>query len=72
MDGLDLLQVDLTSFLESRTSFLGHEAAKRPTKSREVPRHIISDEALFWKSVDDQFSDKRTKTWYNIRRKAAD
>ena len=69
MDDPDLLQVDRTSFLASRASFLGREAAKRATKSREVPRHIKSDEGLFWKSVDDQFPDKRTKTWYNIREK---
>ena len=29
-----------TSSLESGASFLGREAAKRETKSREVPRHI--------------------------------
>ena len=69
MDDPDLLQVDRTSFLASRASFLGREAAKRATKSREVPRHIKSDEGLFWKSVDDQFPDKRTKTWYNIKEK---
>jgi len=33
---LDLLQVDLTSFLASGASLLGREAAKRATKSREV------------------------------------
>ena len=33
---VDLLQVDLTSFLASGASFLGREAAKRATKSREV------------------------------------
>ena len=69
MDDPDLLQVDRTSFLASRASFLGREAAKRATKSREVPHHIKSDEGLFWKSVDDQFPDKRTKTRYNIREK---
>ena len=63
MDDPDLLQVDRTSFLASRASFLGREAAKRATKSREVPRQ------LFWKSVDDQFPNKRTKTWYSIRQK---
>ena len=30
---LDLLQVDLTSFLASGASFLGREAAKRATKA---------------------------------------
>ena len=69
MDDLDLLQVDCTSFLVSRASFLGCEAAKRATKSREIPRHIKSVERLFWKSVDDQFPDKRTETWYNTREK---
>ena len=29
----------------------------------------LLQEELFWKSVDDQFPDKRTKTWYNIREK---
>ena len=72
MDDPDLLQVDHTSFLASRASFLGREAAKRATKSREVPRHNKSDEGLFWMFVDGQFPEKRTKTWYNIRRKAAD
>ena len=45
---VDLLQVDLTSFFASGASFLGREAAKRATKSREVfvPRRIISDEGL--------------------------
>jgi len=33
---LDLLQVDLTSFLASGTSFLGLEEAKETTNSREV------------------------------------
>ena len=33
---VDLLQVDFTSFLASEGSFLGREAAKRATKSREV------------------------------------
>ena len=33
---LDLPQVDLKSFLASGASFLGREAAKRATKSREV------------------------------------
>ena len=30
----------VTSSLASRASYLGREAAKRETKSREVPRHI--------------------------------
>ena len=33
-------QSSFTSSLASRASFLGREAAKRETKSREVPRHI--------------------------------
>ena len=33
---LDLLQVDLTSFLASGGSFLGRIVANRATKSREV------------------------------------
>ena len=33
---LDLLQVDLTSFLASGVSFLGRVVANRATKSREV------------------------------------
>ena len=37
---LDLLQVDLTSFLASGASLVGREAAKRATKSREVPRTL--------------------------------
>ena len=37
-----------TSLLASGASFLGREAAKRETKSREVSRHIKnSDEVLF-------------------------
>ena len=39
------------SSLASGASFLGPEAAKRETKSREIPRHIKSDEVLFWKSI---------------------
>ena len=30
-------------------SFLGREAAKRATKSQEVPRHIKSDKGIFLK-----------------------
>ena len=30
---------------------------------------IKSDEGLFWKSVDDQFPNNCTKTWYSIREK---
>ena len=41
----------LTSFLASGASFFGREAVSRATKSREVPRHIKSDEGLFWKSI---------------------
>ena len=36
-----------TSFLASGASFLGREAAKRATNSRQVPRHIKIDEGLF-------------------------
>ena len=35
---IDLLQVDLTSFLVSGASLLGHEAAERVTKSRVINR----------------------------------
>ena len=48
---LDLQQVHFTSFLASGVSFFGRDVAKGATKSREVvPRHIKSDEGLFWKS----------------------
>ena len=40
-----------TSFLASGASFLGREAAKRAKNSGQVPRHIRSDEGLFWKSI---------------------
>ena len=40
-----------TSFLASGASFLGREAAKRATNSRQVPRHIKIDEGLFWNST---------------------
>ena len=33
---LDLLQVDIESFLASEISYLGRKAAERPTKSLEV------------------------------------
>lgn len=36
--GLDLLQVDLTSFIASGAGFLGREAAKRATKLRMLNR----------------------------------
>ena len=40
-----------TSFLASGASFLGREAAKRATNSRQVPRNIkIGRETFFWKS----------------------
>ena len=49
---LDLLQVDL---LASGASPFGREAADRERRSREmssfVPRHMKSDEGLFWKSI---------------------
>ena len=44
---IDLLQVDLASFLASGARFLGHETAERATKSRVI---IKSDKGLFWKS----------------------
>ena len=48
---LDLLQVDLTSFLASGASFISREAAKR-----------AADEGLFWKSM--QFHTTSTQaTW---------
>ena len=56
-------------FLSEQSEFLGCEADKRAMKSRKVPRHNKSDEGLFWKSADDHFPDKRTKTWYNRREK---
>ena len=34
------VELNFTSSLASGASFLGREAAKRETKSREVPRHI--------------------------------
>ena len=40
-----------TSFLASGASFLGREAAKRATNSRQVPRNIkIGRGTFFWKS----------------------
>ena len=44
---LDLLQVDLTSFLASGASLAGREAAKRATKSREVPRTLHRTKDFF-------------------------
>ena len=53
LNGVDFLQVDLTSFLGSGASSIGREAPKRATKSPEVvPRHIKSSEGLFWKSIN--------------------
>lgn len=39
--GLDLLQVNLTSFLASGAGFLGRQAAKLATRSREVGRRTF-------------------------------
>ena len=49
-----------TSFLVSGASFLGREAAKRAKNSGQVPRHIRSDEGLFWKSIvtEEQLQEK--------------
>ena len=47
---LDLLPVDLTSFLASGAILLGREAAKRGTKSREVPR-ILNRTKDFFESL---------------------
>ena len=51
---------NFTSFLASGASFLGREASKRTKNSRQVPRHIKSDEGLFWKSIvtGEQFQEK--------------
>ena len=46
IDDLDLLQVNLTSFLASGASFLGRKAAKR---------YIKSDKGIF--CMKDQFPD---------------
>ena len=52
-DSIDLLQADLSA---SGASPFGREAAERERRSRErssfVPRHMKSDEGLFWKSKD--------------------
>ena len=49
---LDLLQVDLTSFLASGASFLGREPSKRATKSREV-RRILNRTKDFFERLRD-------------------
>ena len=45
-----LTTLSSTSRVLKVSRFLGREAAKQETKSREVPRHIKSDEGLFGKS----------------------
>ena len=46
---VDLLQVDLLA--SGASLFWPQSGPPRATKSREVPRHMKSDEGLFWKST---------------------
>ena len=47
---LDLLQVDLLA--SGASLFWPRSGRPRATKSRELPRHMKSDEGLFWKSTE--------------------
>ena len=44
-------EIEFHEFLSGGASFLGREAAKRATNSRQVPRHIKIGRRTFWKSI---------------------
>ena len=57
---LDLLQVGLTSFLDSGASFGGCEVAERATKSGEVYKSAFLESLLF---VVSKFNSPRQSTY---------